>query len=124
MYGLVLKSTDFNILSYTPSYYLIGGTNQIKIGETATLLSDGRCIEVELLGYYLHPKYDQQQLIIKIKDKGLSVGPGSSGSPIIQNDVLIGFLVGPVGVEPTSVLKAALASEVYVQTYQENSIEP
>jgi len=92
--------------------------SEITLGEEATLLHADEDIQVLLLGY--HEAKGDQVLVVKQLDGASPIGPGFSGSPIVQNDKLIGFL--SMAIKPNIMYRgprigfARLATEVYLET--------
>lgn len=92
--------------------------SEIAIGEEATLLHSQGNIQVLLLGYQ---EVEGKQMIVLHQLGGtLHIAAGFSGSPIVQNDKIVGFLA--MAIKPGFRYKgprvgfARLATEIYLET--------
>lgn len=98
--------------------------SDIAIGEEATLLHSEGNIQVLILGY--QEIHDEQMIVLHQLDGVLQIAPGFSGSPIVQNDKIVGFLA--MAIKPGFRYKgpkvgfARLATEIYLETI--GSMEP
>jgi hypothetical protein len=90
-FGLVLSGME--IPAGRREELSIGGSEDIFIGEEALLYtSEDQGTSVQVLGFSI--MRDQQMLLVQVLNKDADLGPGASGSPLVQNGKIIGFLVG------------------------------
>lgn len=98
----------------------IGGTESIAVGETAEVLSTyGWSGSVTVAGY--HSQNGQQYLLLTTPAGTRDAQPGMSGSPVLQNGKVIGFLdaVIPGEYKGARLCRARLAAVVYRQIQAE-----
>lgn len=107
--GIVEKNTDIGVYGYaTNRDYLdrivldeveVASRNEIKIGEATIICqlknNEISKFEVEIKKIYKNNYKDNKSMLIKVSDSNLvektgGIIPGMSGSPIIQNNKLIG----------------------------------
>lgn len=70
---------------------LLAGADEVKIGEEAVIRTFAKGdIPVNVLGFAMVG--DDHFLVVRCIDGKAGVGPGMSGSPIIQDDRIVGFL--------------------------------
>ena len=88
----------------------IARRNEIKLGKAKILCNlEGNNIEeyeVEIENIYLNNDYDNKSMLIKIQDSRLldktgGIIQGMSGSPIIQNNKLVGAITNVLVNDPT-----------------------
>ena len=116
--GKIIKNTSFGVFARTTNYSIIDYKktmkialrNEIKIGEATLLCSlDSNEIKeykVQIEKIYVDNNVNNKSMLIKINDKELidktgGIIQGMSGSPIIQNNKLIGALTHVLVQEPT-----------------------
>ncbi len=116
--GKIIKNTSFGVFARTTNYSIIDYKktmkialrNEIKIGEATLLCSlDSNEIKeykVQIEKLYVDNNVNNKSMLIKINDKELidktgGIIQGMSGSPIIQNNKLIGALTHVLVQEPT-----------------------
>lgn len=94
----------------------IAGPDDVLVGQKATLLSAGRSnAEVEVVGYI--QRTQGQFLVVKMPRGGQGMGKGMSGTPLVQNGKIIGFLSGGFLWDISGRLGIArLAADVYDAT--------
>lgn len=97
----------------------LAAPDEIEVGQTAQVLSadlgDG---EVEVLGFT--ERKEGQFLVFRPASSSMSLGPGSSGTPLVQNGKIIGFIAGRLALDFSSrkLGLARLAPDVYAGTKQ------
>lgn len=116
--GKIIKNTSFGVFARTTNHSIIDYKktmkialrNEIKIGEATLLCSlDSNEIKeykVQIEKIYVDNNVNNKSMLIKINDKELidktgGIIQGMSGSPIIQNNKLIGALTHVLVQEPT-----------------------
>ena len=108
--GLVLSGLD--VPNGSREELTIGGSEDIHVGEEALLYSSvDRTTPVQVLGFSM--MRDQQVLLVKVLRKEADLGPGASGSPLVQDGRIIGFLVGTIALSFGQLLVLRPACEVY-----------
>lgn len=95
----------------------IAGSDDVKIGENATVYSvKGGIFEVTILGYHL--LNGSHCLLFQVVDPQSQLIEGMSGSPVVQDGKIIGFFVAKISVSyrGSSIGFARVAAEVYEHT--------
>ena len=93
----------------------VGGTDEVKVGEEATLLSGWKGPHrVRILGYAMRGK--EQFLAIEFVEPDQVFEGGMSGSPIVQDDRVVGFAAATlmtVSWKSPQIALARVAGEVF-----------
>jgi hypothetical protein len=97
----------------------LASPSDIALGEKALLIHSDGNIEVTVLGYQRKTR-GRYSLVLQALDDEADIGPGYSGSPVIQDDRIIAFVFGAikpsVRYSGARIAFARLATEVYLGT--------
>jgi hypothetical protein len=94
----------------------IAGPDDIQIGQKATMLASGLGnADLEVMGYFMAK--EDQFLVVRMPKNGPRMGKGLSGTPLVQNGKIIGFLAAsPMWDISGTIGLARPAADVYAAT--------
>lgn len=113
-WGVALALQGIDVSCFLRPRLPIAGTAEICIGGSAMLHSTQRgSFPVTVFGYRRAP--GAQHLVVRALSKAHPIEPGMSGSPLVQDGKLIGFISGSytIATRPPSVGLARTAADVY-----------
>ena len=107
--GVLIKSSDL-VWPKTRAME-IAGTNDIRLAEAEVWSMVGGTFPVEIIGY--SRTSDGQYLMIRCLNESDQIIPGMSGSPLVQDGRIVGFVARAFTANGTCYGEAMLAADVY-----------